>query len=136
MRYLEISMEPLGDSGQFIPDVPAALERQVARAGRAMARLRTAQKRLEEQPGVSEPLRKLAAAGLASAASSDSAIERLARVIAGAPEHPAAQEMVLAVMRVVDGVECGAEVVEQAGIAAGIPAPVRGVEARVESPAT
>jgi len=129
-------MEPLGDSGQFIPDVPAALERQVARAGRAMARLRAAQKRLDEQPCVPEALRKLAATAVASAASADSAVERLTRVIAGAPENPAAQEMVLAVMRVVDGVECGAEVVEQAGIMAGIPAPTRSVESRAKSAAT
>jgi len=129
-------MEPLGDSGQFIPDVPAALERQVTRAGRAMARLRAAHKRLEEQPGVAEALRKLAAAGVASATSADSAIERLTRVIAGAPEHPAAQEMVLAVMRVVDGIECGVEVVEQAGIAAGMPPPARAPNAeRAESAA-
>src|SRR3954465_9876180 len=94
---LVAGMEPLGDSGQFIPDVPAALERQVARAGRAMARLRSAQHRLDEQPGVSEALRKIAALGASSAASADSAIERMTRVIAGAPEHPASQEIVLAV---------------------------------------
>lgn len=129
-------MEPLGDSGQFIPDVPAALERQVARAGRAMARLRAAQKRLEEQPGVPEALRKIAEASAASAASADSAIERLTRVIAGAPEHPSAQEMVLAVMRVVDGIECGAEAVEQAGVAAGVPMPAKAGAARAESAAT
>ena len=129
-------MDPLGDSGQFIPDVPAALERQVARAGREMARLRAAQQRLEGQPGAPEALRKVAALGAASAASADSAIERLARVIAGAPEHPAAQEVVLAVMRVVDGIECGAEVVEQACVAAGVFVPPKGSNGQTESTAT
>src|SRR5262245_49799213 len=126
-------MEPIGDSGQFIPDVPAALERQVARAGRAMARLRAAQHRLDEQPGVSEALRKVAALGASSAASADSAIERLTRVIAGAPEHPASQEMVLAVMRVVDGIEYGAEMVEQAGAAAGVFVPPKNGEPQAQS---
>jgi hypothetical protein len=129
-------MEPIGDSGQFIPDVPAALERQVARAGRAMARLRSAQHRLDEQPGVSEALRKIAALGASSAASADSAIERMARVIAGAPEHPASQEIVLAVMRVVDGIEYGAEMVEQAGAAAGVYIPPKSGETRPESAPT
>ena len=126
-------MDPLGDSGQFIADIPAELERQVTRAGRAMARLRAAQQRLNEHPGVSDALRKVADAGAASAASSDSAIERLARVIAGAPEHPAAQEVVLAVMRVVDGIECGVEVVEQAGVSVGLVPPVKNGEKRVAS---
>jgi hypothetical protein len=78
----------------------------------------------------------VAALGAAGAASADSAVERLTRVIAGAPEQPAAQEMVLAVMRVVDGIECGAEVVEQAGAGAGVPAPVKNGEARTGSAAT
>jgi hypothetical protein len=126
-------MDPIGDSGQFIPDVPAALERQVARAGREMARLRAAQQRLDGQPGVPEALRKVAAAGAASAASADSAIERLTRVIAGAPEHPSAQEVVLAVMRVVDGIECGAQVVEQACAAAGVLVPPKNGAPRTDS---
>ena len=72
----ESSMDPLADSGQFIADVPAGLERQMARAARAMARLRTAHQRLNEEPGVPDALRKVAEAGATGAAAADSAIDR------------------------------------------------------------
>lgn len=85
-----------------------------------MARVYAARRRLEERHGVPETLKKLAEAGASSAASADSTVERLARVIASTPEHPGATELVLATMRAVDGMEASAEVVERAATAQGV----------------
>ncbi|HVE82086.1 MAG TPA: hypothetical protein VND93_04540 [Myxococcales bacterium] len=118
-------MDPLGDSGQFISNVPAVLERQIARSEHAMARLRAAQRRLAERPTTPDHVRKVAEPASNSATAFDSALERVARVIASAPEHPTAQELVLAVMRMVDGIEHCVEVLERADAAAQTASPTQ-----------
>lgn len=118
-------MDPLGDSGQYITDIPAELERQVARAGRAMARLRVAQQRLGEQPEPPESWKKVVDAGINGATAGDSTVERLARVVASLPEHTGATELLLAAMRAVDGIESCAEIVERAADANAAASPRR-----------
>lgn len=127
-------MDPLADSGEFIIDISAELERQVARAGRAMARLHLGQRLLAERPHVPDSLQRIAHAGINAATAADSTVERIARVIASGPEQPVAAELVLAAMRAVDGIESCAEMVEQAAEVLGRVETGRSEEARRASP--